>query len=110
MNWQPLTTEEQLVTINGLSRHQPVAIFKHSTRCSISGMIKMRLERAAVPADVAFFYLDLIRYRNVSNRIAMDYGVEHESPQLLLIRDGQCIYHESHSGISMDEVAEKAVL
>ena len=78
--------------------------------CSIGGMIKTRLEREAIPADVAFYYLDLIRYRNVSNRIATDYRVKHESPQMLLIRDGKCIYHESHTGISMAEVAAKAVV
>lgn len=109
MNWEPLTAEEQLTAINELSHRHPVAIFKHSTRCSISSMIKSRLERDKAPADVTFYYLDLIRYRNVSNRVADDYRVEHESPQMLLIRDGKCVYHESHNGISMADVEDHAI-
>lgn len=110
MNWKPLTSEDQLAEINELSGHQPVAIFKHSTRCSISTMIKARLERDKAPDALPFYYLDLIKYRGISNKIAEDYRVEHESPQMLLIKDGKCVYHESHNGISMSEVAEKAAV
>lgn len=107
MNWIDLTTEEQLSKIGEASAEQPVVIFKHSTRCSISAMAKSRLERAAAPANVSFYYLDLIRYRHISDKIAHDYQVEHESPQVLLIKNGACVYDESHNGISMEELAEQ---
>ncbi|MGX5817274.1 bacillithiol system redox-active protein YtxJ [Chitinophaga lutea] len=105
--WIALESEEQLNAIQERSFDHPVVIFKHSTRCSISGMVKTRLERSAEPEGLEFYYLDLIRYRSVSNRIAELYGVEHESPQVLLIRNGECIYDESHTAISMEELAEQ---
>lgn len=108
MNWKTLTSEEQLSEINAASAHQPVAIFKHSTRCSISSMAKARLERAAEPDGLTFYYLDLIAHRPVSNKIADLYQVPHESPQILVIRNGECVYNESHSGILMDEIAAQA--
>lgn len=108
MNWKTLTSEEQLSEINAASAHQPVAIFKHSTRCSISSMAKARLERAAEPDGLTFYYLDLIAYRSVSSKIAELYQVPHESPQILVIRNGACVYDESHSGILMDEIVAQA--
>ncbi|MGN6478441.1 MAG: bacillithiol system redox-active protein YtxJ [Flavipsychrobacter sp.] len=108
MNWIALTEEAQLDQIKEQSKQQPVVIFKHSTRCSISDMAKGRLERKTAPENVQFYYLDLIRYRNISNDIAKVFGVRHESPQILLIKNGECVYDESHNGISMEDIAEKA--
>lgn len=107
MIWNDLIEESQLAEIKQLSYTQPVAIFKHSTRCGISAMAKSRLERATAPENVAFYYLDLIRYRNISNKLAHEFGVHHESPQILIIRNGTCVYDESHSGISMEEIIEQ---
>jgi bacillithiol system protein YtxJ len=108
MNWIPLTTEKQLTEIREASAEKPVVIFKHSTRCSISAVAKSRLERAAAPEEISFYYLDLIKFRDISNRIAADFDVPHESPQVLLIRNGECIYDESHSGITMDDLVSKS--
>lgn len=108
MTWNDLTEESQLEEIKRQSMEQPVVIFKHSTRCSISSMAKSRLERSVAPESVAFYYLDLIRYRNISNAIASVFHVHHESPQILLIRNGECTYDESHNGISMDEIVAQA--
>ncbi len=104
MNWIELTDEQQLQQINELSAKEPVIIFKHSTRCSISSMAKSRLERETAPENASFYYLDLIKYRNISNKIAEDYSVHHESPQVLLIKNGECVYEETHNGISMKEI------
>jgi bacillithiol system protein YtxJ len=108
MNWIPLTTEKQLAEIREASAEKPVVIFKHSTRCSISAVAKSRLERAAAPEEISFYYLDLIKFRDISNKIAADFDVPHESPQVLLIRNGECIYDESHSGITMDDLVSKS--
>jgi bacillithiol system protein YtxJ len=108
MTWNELIDEAQLSAIRDISKTKPVVIFKHSTRCHISVMIKSRLERSIAPANALFYYLDLIRYRNISNSIAALFQVHHESPQILLIRNGECIYDESHNGISMDDIAEQA--
>lgn len=108
MNWIVLNSADQLEELKSKSFEQPQVIFKHSTRCSISSMVRSRLERSSAPADLPFHFLDLIANRNISNQIAQDFFVEHESPQVLVIKNGECIYDESHNGISMDEIIEQA--
>lgn len=83
-------------------------IFKHSTRCSISMMAKRRFEMDMdkLPADMPLYFLDLIKYRDISSKVAHDFHVHHESPQMLLIKDGECILDQSHGGISVDEALE----
>jgi len=110
MNWIMLKDEAGLETIKSRSAQQPQVIFKHSTRCSISSMIKNRLEKVETPGELNFHFLDLITYRALSNKIANDFSVDHESPQILLIIDGECVYDESHNGIRMAEIIEKANL
>lgn len=104
--WIELESEEQLMTIQSRSFEQKAVIFKHSTRCNISSMVKSRLERSVLPEGIEFYYLDLIRYRAISNRVAEMYDIPHESPQLLLIRNGECIYDQSHTAIRMEELEE----
>lgn len=107
MNWIDLHDIQQLAAIKELSATRPQVIFKHSTRCSISSMAKTRLEREEQPATADFYFLDLVRYRSISDQIAEDFAVQHESPQVLLIRNRECVYEESHSGIRMDEIVEQ---
>lgn len=107
MNWITLTNDTQLEEIKERSKTKPQIIFKHSTRCSISSVAKNRLERSAPLPDADFYYLDLIQHRTISGKIAEDFSVYHESPQILLIKNGECVYDESHSGISMDEITEQ---
>jgi bacillithiol system protein YtxJ len=107
MNWIDLNDEQQLSSLKELSKQKAQLIFKHSTRCSISSMAKNRLERSTSPDSVDFYYLDLVKHRQLSNKIAEDFGVYHESPQVLLIKNGECIYDESHSGIQMEEILEQ---
>lgn len=110
MNWIDLTNIQQLAALKELSKARPQVIFKHSTRCSISTMAKSRLERGEQPGNSDFYFLDLIRYRSISDQIAQDFAVTHESPQLLLIKNTECVYEESHSGIHMDELIEQMAL
>ena len=109
MNWINLTNPQQLSEIREKSAVTPQVIFKHSTRCSISSMAKSRLEREKQPAGVDFYYLDLIAHRDLSSKVAEDFDVWHESPQILLIKGGKCVYDESHSGIRMDDILKQAV-
>ena len=106
MNWIDLHNDLQLQRIKESSKIRPQVIFKHSTRCSISSMAKSRLERNKQPESVDFHFLDLIKYRSLSNKIAEEFSVNHESPQVLLIKNTTCVYEESHSGIDMDEITE----
>ena len=107
MDWIPLVSEHQLEDIRKSSSQQAQLIFKHSTRCATSSMAKNRLERSAAPVNVQFHFLDLIKHRSISNKIETEFDVSHESPQVLLIKNGKCIYNESHNGISMEEIEEQ---
>jgi bacillithiol system protein YtxJ len=108
MNWIALTSEAQLKEITENSVSKPQVIFKHSSRCAISSMAKSRLERNFQPAEIDFYFLDLIAYRSLSGKVAELFSVAHESPQVLLIKNKECIYEESHSGIRMDEIIEQS--
>ena len=110
MNWIDLNSAEQLIEIKELSKTRPQVIFKHSTRCSISSMAKSRLERNEQPETGDFYFLDLIKHRILSDKIAEAFAVIHESPQVLLIKNTECVYDESHSGIQMDEITEQIAL
>jgi len=108
MSWKTLQEIAQLEEIIANSFQKPQVIFKHSTRCSISDVAKTRLERNAFPDNIDFYYLDLIAYRSVSNHIAETMQVQHESPQILLIKNGKCTYHEIHMSIQFDDIIEQA--
>lgn len=103
---------EELDDIARESYAAPCLIFKHSTRCNISSIAKYRIEDDwyLTPESVRMYYLDLIRYRSVSNAAAERFAVHHESPQVLLIRNGECVYDESHLGIRVEEIKEALVL
>ncbi|MFM7485824.1 MAG: bacillithiol system redox-active protein YtxJ [Cytophagales bacterium] len=102
MNWIPLTNSSQLTDIKKESNQQPVLLFKHSTSCSISKTSLNRLERNWNEDDLKglkVYYLDLLSYRSISNEITQTFGVIHESPQVLIIRDGKSVYDTSHFDI-----------
>ncbi len=107
MEWIKLTEEFHLEEIKKISEEQPVLIFKHSTNCSVSSTAKSRLERnwkEKEAKNTRTYHLDLIAYRQISNKIATEFNVKHESPQILIIRNGKSIYNASHLGISFDGV------
>lgn len=107
MNWNKLEHIAQVEQIKAESMKQPVIIFKHSTRCSISAMVWDRLKRNWKNEDfnrVTPYYLDLITYRTVSDFIAKEFGVYHESPQVIIVKNGQASYDNSHMGISYQEI------
>ena len=107
INWETITSVNDIEAIKQKSFTTPCVIFKHSTRCSISSIAKHRLETAWNLEDVSPFYLDLIAYREISNAIAQEFAIDHESPQILLIKNGICVFDTSHLDISVKHIAEK---
>lgn len=107
MNWNKIESDKSIQEINIESQQTAVLIFKHSTRCSISAMALGRLERKwkdAEAENLKPYYLDLLKDRSLSNHIAEMYGVQHQSPQVLIIRNGKCIYSATHSDISYEDI------
>ena len=101
LNWKSLTEVSQLNDIEAASQTKPVVIFKHSTRCGISRMVFNQFEANADFDDnaVELYYLDLLSYRGISDQIAERFQVVHQSPQMLVIKNGQIVHHSSHSAV-----------
>ena len=107
MNWNPLTELAQLDIIDTESQTNLVMILKHSTRCSISSAALSRLERKWQDSDntkLKPYYLDLLAHRDISNAIAERYKIEHQSPQTLVIKDGKCVFSQTHMSISYEDM------
>ncbi|MBV9988459.1 MAG: bacillithiol system redox-active protein YtxJ [Chitinophagaceae bacterium] len=107
MDWISLTATDQIDQLVEKSKTVPQVIFKHSTRCGTSAMVLSRFERAQELPGADYYFLDLIRFRQLSNLVSDRFQVPHESPQLLLIKNGACVYDESHMGITIDELTEQ---
>ncbi len=108
MNWNPFNLLSQITEISEKSHQTPCLIFKHSTRCSISSIAKHRLESSwdFSPDEIMPFFLDLIAHRNISDAVATQFQVHHESPQIILISKGEVLLDASHLDISVDEIKE----
>ena len=100
--WIQLTTLKQLQDIETKSATKPQVIFKHSTRCGISRMVIKQFEADYnfTEKDFDLYYLDLLNYRDISNEVGYKFQIMHESPQLLIIKNGVTVAYESHGGIN----------
>jgi bacillithiol system protein YtxJ len=108
IDWNPLTDLGQLDEIVTISHTQPALIFKHSTTCSISRMALKNFENEFdVATEITPYFLDLLNYRAVSNEISSRFNVVHQSPQILLIKDGIAVYNTSHENIDATILKEK---
>jgi bacillithiol system protein YtxJ len=99
---------EQFDEIDEISATKPVVIFKHSTRCSISRMALKQFETEfQFPEEkINWYVLDLLNYRDLSNEIASRYHIVHQSPQIVVIRNGKAIFNESHDSISAEDLKQ----
>ncbi len=105
IGWRQLTDLGQLNEILEISNEKPIVIFKHSTRCSVSRMALRHFENEFdLEGKVIPYFLDLLNHRDISNEIATKFGVEHQSPQLLLISKGKCIFDASHNAIEVESL------
>lgn len=109
MNWIQLDRIEQLDEIIETSKTVPVLIFKHSTTCGISKMALRGFERAYDydKKQLEPYFLDLKAHRDISSAIAEKFKVQHESPQILLIKNGTAVYDTSHGAIDAESLRTK---
>ncbi len=112
MKWLNFNDLETLYTISQ-NTNTIYLIFKHSTRCSISSVSLNRLERNwkdELNSKVTCLFIDLLKYRDLSNTIAKTFSVKHKSPQVLLIKNGKSVYHTSHLNISYNDIKKQVEL
>jgi bacillithiol system protein YtxJ len=102
--WNKIESEEDLTKVTEKSFENKVVIFKHSTRCHISKMVLKNFEKEVANSDkeVTYYLLDLIAHRPISNKIAADYDVIHQSPQLIVLEHGIAVKDASHQSISVN--------
>lgn len=101
--WKYIESEEDLKRAIATSAEKKVAIFKHSTKCFISKTVLKNFEKEVENSDknVDYYFLDLLAHRDLSNKIADDLGVTHQSPQLIVLENGVVVNHASHQSISL---------
>jgi bacillithiol system protein YtxJ len=108
MDWHEVTREAQVDQVIQQSQNKPQALLKHSTRCSISGIAKSRLEQAIAQQslEVDWHLLNVVKYRQLAQYVEEKLNVQHESPQLLVLVNGECVLDQDHMDIQLAEVAE----
>jgi monothiol bacilliredoxin len=106
MHWIHLTDEDQLQKIVVRSQEKPQVIFKYSSCCYLSETIFQRLQKKRCPQHVDFHFLDLSGHANISEKVSTIFQVSDLSPQILIIKDGECIFNESHSEICLEQIME----
>ena len=107
MNWIQLTDSMQLNEIIENSNQKPILIFKHSTRCAISRMVLKQFENDfKLDNDFQTYFLDLLQFRPISNEIESLFHVQHQSPQILLVKNGVVVHHTSHESIDAETLGK----
>jgi bacillithiol system protein YtxJ len=107
IGWRQLTDLGQLNEIVTTSTENPILIFKHSTRCGISRMVLRRFENEFdLEEKIIPYFLDLLEHRDISNAIAQQFNVTHQSPQILIIEDGKAVYNTSHDSIEASKLEQ----
>lgn len=106
VGWKTLENMEELEGALKRSFEQPIAIFKHSIRCGTSAQVKDQLFSSwdINPEDVELYYLDLITYRAISNEVSTRLGVMHQSPQMIIVKNGKAVASDSHYQISLANI------
>ncbi|CAA7197488.1 MULTISPECIES: bacillithiol system redox-active protein YtxJ [Chryseobacterium] len=104
--WKIIESEDDLKNAIDQSFHHKVALFKHSTSCFISKMVLKNFERdfESIEVDTDMYFLDLKAHRSISNKIAEEFEIRHESPQLLVLENGKVINNASHEDISINQI------
>ena len=106
INWISLTSLEQLEEIKNQSKTESIFIFKHSTRCGISSMVIKRFEALFKEEHqhLKVYYLDLLNYRNISDEVGYTFQVMHQSPQLIVVKNGISVHNASHYDITLTDL------
>jgi bacillithiol system protein YtxJ len=108
LQWKSLSQIEQLGELIDRSHQHPCILLKHSTQCTTSAMVKWQLEAEwdLASDEMGAYLLDVIQHRSLAREIADRFQVFHQSPQLLLIREGECTYDADQLDITLEELKE----
>lgn len=94
------------------SQTRPVIVFKHSNTCGTSERAHKRVKKLEQQSGFADnMYITIVqRARDISDTIAEELGVEHESPQVIIVYNREAVYDADHDAIDPDEIAKQLVM
>lgn len=112
ISWNHLSSLQQLQEAIQNSDSTPVVLFKHSTRCGVSSMALNRLDSSEdlAKSSANFYFIDLLAFREISQAVSEEFHIQHESPQLIIVKNGQARYHASHSDIRPNTLLEQIAI
>lgn len=107
--WNDLDNISQIKAAISASEHRPQLIYKHSSRCSVCFFAKKQVEEIpeTMREQLDLYFVDVIGWREVSDAIAEEFSITHESPQLLIIYDRAVVWHGSHREIQSNVITDK---
>ena len=103
-----IQTEADVEAMLAASRERTVFLFKHSLACGASALKVREVAALEAEADASIYTVVVQRARGMSNALAQRFGVRHETPQVIVIRDGRAVLHLSHSAIVADRLRDAA--
>lgn len=106
--WEMISDSSQVEPIIEASKEKPQLIYKHSHRCSVCFVARGELEQSAedIKEHADMYFVNVVRNRDASNKIASELDVRHESPQAILINKGEVVWHGSHGSINAGAMLE----
>lgn len=109
IDWTDIIDVSQLDSIEEESKSVPVLIFKYSTRCNLSTFMLKKFEKKFdyEGGSVKPYFLDIRAFRNISDEIAIRYGIAHQSPQIILIKGNRATYYANHEHIKFEDFKER---
>ena len=106
MHWIHLTDEDQLQKIIVRSQEKPQVIFKYTPGVYLSEIIFQRFQENCCPEHIDFHFLDVLVHANISEKVSGTFSVSHQCPQIIVVKDGECIFEASGAKISLEEIME----
>ena len=105
IEWETVQNKDDFLQLENRYPDKWLLFFKHSTTCGLSSMALRQLQASWRPIDQLIpFKIHVQEHRHISNLIEHHFSILHESPQVLLIEQGKCIYHASHWQISFEKI------
>lgn len=108
MTYQEITTQEQWSEALQQSDSRPLVVFKHSTTCPVSANAHEEFSNYLKDnprSDVNYVLVKVIESRPISNQIAEDTGVKHESPQIIYIDKKAKVWTASHWSVTKAHIS-----
>lgn len=101
-----LTSNAEWEAVVERSYETPVLIFKHSSACGVSGRALRQIAQLTEDEDPPVYRVTVQQERALSDAIAAELGIRHETPQAILLKDGTPVFDASHFSVTAETIRE----